>query len=150
MSALGMAQKFQLSFPTAQRRSGIVQIKKNHVQHIGIGSSIAAGFPNGAIEDRQAGSHRATGRIDVQIDRLGAVLGIQVQHLGHQAVGDRVIHLGAKEQDPLHSEAGVDVNPALVLAAGKAVGNAGGADGHGSREAAVAGGTRRDDLGPGA
>ncbi len=52
MNASDMAQTLQLSFPTAQRGGGIVQLKKNHVQHIGIRRGIAPGFHDGAIEDR--------------------------------------------------------------------------------------------------
>ena len=80
MSALGMAQKFQLSFPTAQRSSGIVQIEKNHVQHIGIGSSIAAGFPNGAIEDRQAGITLSGTRYERQARFPNNILPSGMQH----------------------------------------------------------------------
>ena len=72
------------------------------------------------VVDREACRDRATGRVDVQIDRFAAVFRVEVEHLSHQAVGDAVIDFGAKKQDPFHPEAGVDVDPALHLAAGNA------------------------------
>jgi hypothetical protein len=42
----------------------------------------------------------------------------QIEHLGHQGIGHSVIDFGAEEKNALHPQAGVDIDPALVLAAG--------------------------------
>jgi hypothetical protein len=84
------------------------------------------------VVDRQASGDRSTWGVDVQVDGLAAVFGIEIQHLGNEAVRNPVIHIRAEEQNPLNAKTGVDVDPALHLAAGEAVGNAGGTNRHGS------------------
>ena len=53
------------------------------------------------VVDRQAGVDRAAGRVDVERDVLVGVLGLQVQELGHDQVGDLVVDGRAEEDDPL-------------------------------------------------
>ena len=65
------------------------------------------------VVDRQARVHRAARRVDVERDVLVGVLGLQVQQLGHDQVGDLVVDRRAEEDDPLVEQAGVDVERAL-------------------------------------
>jgi hypothetical protein len=69
--------------------------------------------------------------VDVEQDRLGVVLGVEVQHQGDDVVGEVVGDFLTEEDNALLTQARVDVDPALVGAAGKTVGNARYTDGHG-------------------
>src|SRR5439155_24321591 len=60
------------------------------------------------VVDGHAGGHRATGRVDVEVDVALGVLGGQQQHLRGQLVGDDVVDLAAEEDDPLAQQALVD------------------------------------------
>jgi len=68
------------------------------------------------VVDRQARVQHAPGRVDVELDVLLGVLGLQVQELGHDQVGDLVVDLGAEEHDPLVEQAAEDVEGALAAA----------------------------------
>jgi hypothetical protein len=75
---------------------------------------------------------RTAGRVDVQIDRFAAVLRVEIKHLGNEAVSNAIVHLRSEEKNALNTETGVDVDPALHLAAGKTIRDAGSTDRHGS------------------
>ena len=66
------------------------------------------------VVDRQAGVDRAAGRVDVEADVLVGVLGLQVQELGDDQVGDVLGDRRAEEDDPLAEQARVDVESALA------------------------------------
>src|SRR6478609_5659388 len=66
------------------------------------------------VVDRQARVDRAAGRVDVKADVLVRILGLQVQELGHDQVGDVLGDLGAEEDDALVQQARVDVERALA------------------------------------
>ena len=53
------------------------------------------------VVDRQTRVHRPAGRVDVERDVLVGILGLQVQELGHDQVGDLIVHGRAEEDDPL-------------------------------------------------
>ena len=65
------------------------------------------------VVDREAGVDRAAGAVDVDRDVLVGVLGLEVQQLGDDQVGDRVVDRRAEEDDPLVEQAAVDVELAL-------------------------------------
>src|SRR3954454_21146641 len=65
------------------------------------------------VVDRQARVHRPAGRVDVDRDVLVGILGLQVQELGHDQVGDLIVHGRAEEDDALVQEAAVDVERTL-------------------------------------
>ena len=65
------------------------------------------------VVDRHAGRDRAAGRVDVEPDVLLGVLPVEVEQLGGDLVGDRVVDLGAEEDDALPQEAVVDVLPGI-------------------------------------
>src|SRR5581483_999818 len=58
----------------------------------------------------------AARRVDVQVDVLLRVLGLEVQQLGHDEVADRVVDRRSQEHDPLLEEPGVDVERTLAAA----------------------------------
>ncbi len=66
------------------------------------------------VVDRQARIDRAAGRVDVQRDVLFGVVGLQVQQLRHDQVGDLVVHRRAEEDDPLVEQPAVDVECSLT------------------------------------
>ena len=49
------------------------------------------------------------GRVDVEVDVLVGLLGLEEQQLGADQVGDGVVDRGAEEDDALSQEAGVQV-----------------------------------------
>jgi hypothetical protein len=65
------------------------------------------------VVDRHAGIHGPAGRVDVEEDVLVAVVRLQVQELGHDEVGDRVVHRLAEEHDPLVEQPREDVERTL-------------------------------------
>jgi len=71
------------------------------------------------VVDRQTSGDRSTWGVDVQVDGLAAVFGIEIQHLGNEAVRNSVIHIRAEEQNSLNAKTGVLVDPALHLAASR-------------------------------
>ena len=60
------------------------------------------------VVDRHAGADRAAGRVDVEVDVLGRVLGGQQQDLRAQPVGDVVVDLGTQEDDALGEQPLID------------------------------------------
>src|SRR2546428_776472 len=64
--------------------------------------------PHGLV-DAYARRHRAAGGVDVKLDVLVGILGLQEEHLGDDQVGDLVLDVGREEDDPLLEEAGEDV-----------------------------------------
>ena len=60
------------------------------------------------VVDRHAGADRSAGRVDVEVDVLGRVLGGEQQNLRAQPVGDVVVDLRAQEDDALGEQALID------------------------------------------
>src|SRR4029453_7450408 len=58
----------------------------------------------------------APGRIDVQVDVLVRVIGLEEEQLGDDDVGDIVIDRGSQEHDPVHEEPREDVVGPLAAA----------------------------------
>ena len=54
------------------------------------------------------------GRVDVEGDVLAGVLGLEVEELGDDDVGDLVVDGGAEEHDAVLEQAGVDVGDPLA------------------------------------
>ena len=71
------------------------------------------------VVDREAGVDRAARRVDVDRDVLVRVLGLEVEHLRDDQVGDLVVDGVAEEDDALVEQARVDVE--LALSAGGAL-----------------------------
>ena len=65
------------------------------------------------VVDREAGVDAAAGRVDVEADVLVGVLGLEVQELGDDQVGDVLRDGRAEEDDALVEQPGVDVERAL-------------------------------------
>src|SRR5213594_5151931 len=61
------------------------------------------------VVDGDARRHRAAGGVDVELDVLVGILGLQEEHLGDDQVGDLVLDVGREEDDPLLEEPGEDV-----------------------------------------
>ena len=68
------------------------------------------------VVDRQPRRHHPAGGVDVQVDVLFRVVGVQEQELGDDDVGHRVVHGAAQEHDPVHQQAAEDVVAALAPA----------------------------------
>ena len=66
------------------------------------------------VVDRQARVDRAARRVDVERDVLLGVLGLEVQQLRDDQVGDLVVDGRAEEDDPLVEQAAVDVERTLA------------------------------------
>src|SRR6202050_2796733 len=66
------------------------------------------------VVDRESRVNRSARRVDVQRDVLLGVLGLEVQQLGDDQVGDLVVHGRAQEDDPLVEQAAVDVERPLA------------------------------------
>jgi hypothetical protein len=71
------------------------------------------------VVDRQPGVDPAAGGVDVDRDVLVGILGLEMQELGDDQVGDLLVDGRAQEDDPLVQEAAVDVE--LALATGGAL-----------------------------
>ena len=65
------------------------------------------------VVDREARVHGAARRVDVDRDVLVGILGLEVEELGDDQVGDLVGDRRAEEDDPLVQQPGVDVERAL-------------------------------------
>ena len=66
------------------------------------------------VVDREPRVHRPAGRVDVHRDVLVGVLGLEVDQLGDDEVGDVLGDRGAEEDDPLVEQPRVDVEGALA------------------------------------
>jgi hypothetical protein len=67
-----------------------------------------------AVVDGETGDDGSAGAVNVQVDGLGRVLAVKVQHDADHLVGELVIDFRAEEDDPLPVEAVVNVDPAGV------------------------------------
>src|SRR5438445_1964562 len=70
------------------------------------------------VVDGHARISRSAWRVDVELDVLVRVLGLEEQKLGGDQVGGLVLHLGAEEDDPLAEQPRVEVERALEAAVG--------------------------------
>src|SRR5712691_2453692 len=84
--------------PDANRRDG-----RLHVLH--------------GVVDGEARRHRATGRVDVDLDLLPRIVGGEVHELGDDEVGDHVVDGPADQDDAVLQQPRVDVERALAVAA---------------------------------
>jgi hypothetical protein len=66
------------------------------------------------VVDRHPRRHRPARRVDVEVDVLVGVVGLQEEHLGDHEVGQVVLDEGRQEDDPLLEEPGEDVERALA------------------------------------
>src|SRR5581483_1314386 len=66
------------------------------------------------VVDGEAGVDVAAGRVDVEVDVLVRVLGLEMDHLGDDEVRDLVVDRGAEEDDPHVEQPRVDVEEALA------------------------------------
>ncbi len=66
------------------------------------------------VVDGESGGDHASRRVDVKMNVLVRVLGLQKQKLGDDQVGDHVFHRAAKEYHPLFEQPGVNVIGALA------------------------------------
>src|SRR5439155_20917171 len=66
------------------------------------------------VVDGEQGRELAPGRVDVEVDVLVRVLRLEVEELGHDQVGDRVVDGRAQEDDALLEQPGVDVEGPLT------------------------------------
>ena len=69
------------------------------------------------VVDGEAGGDHAAGRVDVEVDVLVRVLGLEEEQLGDDQVGDVVLDGVAQEDDALLEQPAVDVVGALAPAA---------------------------------
>jgi hypothetical protein len=65
------------------------------------------------VVDRHPRRHRAARRVDVEIDVLVGIIGLEEEHLRDHEVRDLVLDVGGKEDDPLLEETGEDVERPL-------------------------------------
>ena len=68
------------------------------------------------VVDGQAGRHHATGRVEVEIDVLLGVVGLEKEQLGDDDVRDVVVDRRAEEHDAVHEQAREDVVGPLAAA----------------------------------
>ena len=94
--------------PLALRARAEQELTHRRGQAHGHGGDVV-GDPVHGVVDRHAGVDRSTGRVDVQVDVLVRVLGVQQQHLRADRVGVLVADLGAQEDDPVLQQRLVDV-----------------------------------------
>ena len=66
------------------------------------------------VVDRHAGVDRAAGRVDVEVDVLVGVVGLQVDELGDDQVGRFLVDLSAEKHDAVVEQSRVDVERALA------------------------------------
>src|SRR5579862_5776893 len=66
------------------------------------------------VVDGEAGVHRAARRVDVELDVLVRVLGLEMDHLRDGEVRDHVVDRRAEKDDALVQQARVDVEEALA------------------------------------
>jgi hypothetical protein len=76
-----------------------------------VGSDVLHG-----VVDPQEGRARAPRGVDVEVDVLLWVLGLEVKQLGGHQVGHGVVDGGAQEHDPVLEQPGVDVEGSLAPA----------------------------------
>ena len=66
------------------------------------------------VVDREHRGDRAAGGVEVEVDRRVGALGLEVQQLGDDRVGDAVVDLGAEVDDPVGEQPAVDVDGPLA------------------------------------
>ena len=66
------------------------------------------------VVDREAGVHRSARRVDVQLDVLVGILGLEMDHLSDDEVRDLVVDRRPEEDDALVQEPRVDVEEPLA------------------------------------
>src|SRR5262245_62613751 len=69
------------------------------------------------VVDREQSVHLAARAVDVEVDVLLGVLGLQMQELGHDQVRHRVVDLTGEEDHPLLEQAGAEVEGPLAAGA---------------------------------
>ena len=109
IAALGSAKRLPLAPPASSRAPMLMALPTQMVLHVGLDEL------HGVV-DGQAGVHRAAGAVDVEADVLVGVVGLEVDELGDDEVGDLVVDRRAEEDDPLVEQARVDVEGALAAA----------------------------------
>ena len=67
------------------------------------------------VSDGHAGVDRAARRVDVDRDVLVGILGLQMDELRHDQVGDLIVHGSPEEDDSLVQKPRVDVEGALAF-----------------------------------
>ena len=89
-------------------RSGAKQDRAHAGGHPDAVGIHVAGEELHRIVDRQASSHRAARRIDVNADVFLAVLHLEEKQLRDDQIGDVIVDRGAEENDPVLEQAGVN------------------------------------------
>lgn len=120
-----MRQRKPLSlFPTAQQKRRHRR-RQPHIDRHNIRLDMLHGIIN-----RHSRDDRPPRRVDVQVDGLGVVLRLEVQHDRDDLVRDLVVDFLAQEDDALAVQPVVDVDPVRLLRARHAEQHLRHADGH--------------------
>src|SRR3954451_8249315 len=129
---LGVGQRHALALRAARQQEGAHAHRDADADGLDVGLDELHG-----VVDREAGVDAAARRVDVDRDVLVGILGLEVQELRHDQVGDLIVDRGPKEDDALIEQAGVDVERAL--AAGRLLNHHWDKGAHGSRFGSLSG-----------
>eukprot|EP00978_Attheya_sp_CCMP212_P048267 scaffold495256_cov71-Attheya_sp.AAC.1 len=83
-----------------------------------------------AVKDGQSRNDGASWTVDVEVNGLGGVLRVQVEHHADDLVGQLVVDLGPQKDDSLPVQTVVNVHPVSSLRAWHPVGHLGHSDRH--------------------
>ncbi len=86
------------------------------------------------VEDGEASGDGTTGGVNVQVDRLARIFGIQIEHDRDDLVRDTVVDAATEEDDSLPVQAIVDVDPVRIGLTGHLIGDSRNTNGHDNSE----------------
>ena len=106
---LGVRKRHALALRAARQEQGAHAHRDAHADRLDVGLHELH-----RVVDREAGIDRAARRVDVDRDVLVGILGLEVQELSHDEIGDLVVDGRAEEDDALVQQARVDVERPLA------------------------------------
>ena len=99
--------------PLARRAAGQQQRSHRHRDPVADRLHVGADELHRVV-DRHAGVDRSAGGVDVEVDVLVGIVGLEVDELGDDQVRDLLVDLAAEEHDAVVEQPRVDVERALA------------------------------------
>ena len=106
----GIGQAETLALGTTSQQEGAHGAGLPHAD----GAHVRLDELHGVI-DGHAGSHGAARRVDVDVDVLVRILGLEEQQLGNHQIGHVIFNLTGQEDHPLFQQTGVNIVGTLTL-----------------------------------
>ena len=98
----GRANRFPRCPGGQEYRSHTGRLANAHGRHVG-------GDVLHGVVDSQPGRHRAARRVHIQVNILLGVFRFEKEELSRDHIGNRIVDLGAKKNDPVLQQAGINI-----------------------------------------